>query len=66
MLTAIGEQMSLSDAVVGLKAFKELEERMIQLWHNIDAAVVSPRMNHESASLPKIRVDDVRLYPLFA
>jgi centromere/kinetochore protein ZW10 len=37
--------MSLSDAVIGLKAYKETEERMEQLWRNLDGAVVSPRMD---------------------
>ncbi|CAG9944469.1 unnamed protein product [Clonostachys rosea f. rosea IK726] len=50
------DQMTLADAVVGLKAYKEVAERMEQLWRNIDAAIVSPRMNKQAASLPKIQV----------
>jgi centromere/kinetochore protein ZW10 len=36
--------MSLTDAVVGLQAYKEVDERMEQFWHNLDAAILSPRM----------------------
>lgn len=35
----------MSDAVVGLKAYKETDERMEQLWRNLDGAIVSPRMD---------------------
>jgi centromere/kinetochore protein ZW10 len=48
--------MSLADAVVGLKAYKEVEERMEQLWRNLDAAVVSPRMDTKNASVPSVQV----------
>lgn len=48
--------MSLSDAVLGLKAYKEVDERMEQLWRNIDAAIVSPRMDAKAKSLPRIQV----------
>ncbi|KAH7318194.1 hypothetical protein B0I35DRAFT_478725 [Stachybotrys elegans] len=51
------EQMTLDDAVVGLKAYKEVDERMEQLWHNIDAAVVSPRME-SSTSLRSVKMGE--------
>lgn len=50
--------MTLSHAVIGLKAYKEVDERMEQLWRNIDAAVLSPRMDTSSPSLPRIRASD--------
>lgn len=50
--------MSLEDAMIGLKAYKEIDERMEQLWRNIDAAVVSPRMDTKAASLPRIKASD--------
>ena len=50
--------MTLEDAVVGLKAYKEVDERMEQLWRNVDAAVVSPRMDTKATSLPKIQASD--------
>jgi len=52
--------MSLPDAVIGLKAYKEVEERMIQLWHNLDVAIVSPRMDVNSPTLPRIHAEEVR------
>ncbi|KAL6875537.1 hypothetical protein HDV57DRAFT_503400 [Trichoderma longibrachiatum] len=51
------EVMSLEDAVIGLKAYREVDERMEQLWHNLDAAVVSPRMDATRSSIPGIRVE---------
>ncbi|CAM1507928.1 Fc.00g047760.m01.CDS01 [Cosmosporella sp. VM-42] len=51
------EQMTLSEAVVGLKAYKEMDERMEQLWRNVDAAIVSPRMNTNRDTLPGIRAE---------
>ncbi|RFU77176.1 hypothetical protein TARUN_5084 [Trichoderma arundinaceum] len=51
------EKMSLDDAVIGLKAYKEVDERMEQLWHNLDAAVVSPRMGATRSSIPGIKVE---------
>lgn len=53
-----GEQMNLADAVVGLKAYKEVDERMEQLWRNLDGAIVSPRMDSRSDALPKVQVQD--------
>ncbi|KAI5461622.1 hypothetical protein BGZ63DRAFT_424497 [Mariannaea sp. PMI_226] len=50
------EQMGLSDAVVGLRAYKEVEERMEQLWRNVDAAVVSPRMNTRNGPIRRVQV----------
>lgn len=49
-----GEAMSLSDAVMGLQAYKEVDQRMAQLWHDIDLAVVGPRMDINNMVLPAI------------
>lgn len=49
--------MSLEDAAIGLQAYKEVDERMEQLWHNLDAAVVSPRMDAMRSSIPGIKVE---------
>lgn len=46
--------MSLSDAVVGLKAYKEVDERMEQLWRNVDGAVVARRMDPLQDTLPSV------------
>ncbi|KAJ4863989.1 hypothetical protein T069G_00519 [Trichoderma breve] len=51
------EKMVLEDAVIGLQAYKEVDERMEQLWHNLDAAVVSPRMDARRSNIPGIRVE---------
>lgn len=53
--------MGLSDAVIGLKAYKEVDQRMRQLWHDVDQAIVSPRMDITNGSLPAIRVQGVSL-----
>jgi centromere/kinetochore protein ZW10 len=52
-----GEAMSLSDAVVGLQAYKEVDQRMAQLWHDFDLAIVGPRMNIGNKTLPAIMSD---------
>lgn len=46
--------MSLSDAVLGLKAYKEVDERMEQFWRNIDSAIVSPRMDTNQKRFSRI------------
>lgn len=51
------EPVNLYDAVTGLKSYKEVDERMEQLWRNVDAAIVSPRMNADKETLPGIRVE---------
>lgn len=51
------EKMSLEDAVIGLQAYKEVDERIEQLWHNLDAAVVSPRMDAIRSNIPGIKVE---------
>lgn len=51
------EAMSLSDAVIGLQAYKEVDQRMSQLWHDIDQAVVGPRMDIDHPGAPSIVVE---------
>ncbi|KAM7223463.1 hypothetical protein V8F06_001340 [Rhypophila decipiens] len=52
------EPMSLTDAVIGLKAYKEVEERATQLWRDIEAAILFPRMDNGKETLPGIYIDD--------
>ncbi|KAK0735625.1 hypothetical protein B0T21DRAFT_368194 [Apiosordaria backusii] len=52
------EPMSLSDAVIGLQAYKEVDRRMAQFWANINAAVLIPRMDIEKETLPSIQIQD--------
>lgn len=53
--------MTLTDAVVGMKAYKELDQRMALLWHSIDRAIVGPRTRIEAPELPSVKTDDVCL-----
>ncbi|KAI0381907.1 Centromere/kinetochore Zw10-domain-containing protein [Hypomontagnella monticulosa] len=52
------EQMNLADAVVGLKAYKELDQRMSLFWHGIDEAIISPRTKTENPEIPGIQIED--------
>ncbi|KAH9905055.1 Centromere/kinetochore Zw10-domain-containing protein [Xylariomycetidae sp. FL2044] len=56
-----GEQMSLADAVVGLKAYKEVDQRMALLWHSIDQALIGPRTTNRGQSLRSIVCDQSTL-----
>ncbi|KAI1390878.1 uncharacterized protein F4822DRAFT_394691 [Hypoxylon trugodes] len=51
------EQMSLADAVVGLKAYKEVDQRMTSFWHGLDEAIISPRTNIETQEPRKIQAE---------
>ncbi len=58
-LTRVDEPMSLEDAVIGLKAYKEVDQRMSQLWQDINQAVLLPRMDMTKSTLPGIHAQDV-------
>jgi centromere/kinetochore protein ZW10 len=51
--------MSLEDAVIGLRAYKEVDERMGQLWQDINKAILLPRMDISKETLPGIHIQDV-------
>lgn len=53
--------MSLSDAVIGLKAYKEVDERATQLWHDVENAILLPRMSITRDTLPGIHIEGVSL-----
>ena len=53
--------MSLSDAVIGLKAYKEVDQRMALLWHSVDEAIIRPRTDIRTTELPCIITDGVSL-----
>ncbi|KAI2463443.1 Centromere/kinetochore Zw10-domain-containing protein [Annulohypoxylon bovei var. microspora] len=55
------EQMRLDDAVVGLKAYKELDQRMALFWHRLDEAIIGPRTNVEAHEFTKIQTTDSHL-----
>ncbi|EEU44890.1 uncharacterized protein NECHADRAFT_96404 [Fusarium vanettenii 77-13-4] len=50
-------QIAVYESVEGLMAYKEVDERMEQLWRNVDAAIVSPRMDTRSSTLPGIQAE---------
>jgi centromere/kinetochore protein ZW10 len=53
------EPMTLADAVIGLKAYKEVDTRTSQLWQDINKAVILPRMDIARQKLPGIQVNGV-------
>ena len=57
------EAMNLQDAVVGLKAYKEVDKRMAQFWHDLDKAIVAPRTDIERSPLASVQVSGVGLSP---
>lgn len=52
--------MSLTDAVIGLKAYKEVDKRMAVLWHGLDQILIRPRTSLEHSVVPAIQVENVR------
>ncbi|KAL2133111.1 hypothetical protein VTI74DRAFT_2913 [Chaetomium olivicolor] len=55
------EPMSLEDAVIGLKAYKEVDQRLSRLWQDINSAILVPRMDITRDPLPGIHVEDSTL-----
>jgi protein transport protein DSL1/ZW10 len=55
----LDEPMTLADAVIGLKAYKEVDKRTNQLWQDINEAVILPRMDIARQKLPGIQVNGV-------
>jgi len=51
------EPMSLADAVIGLKAYKEFDKQTSQLWQDVSRAVILPRMDIDQERLPGIHVE---------
>lgn len=49
-----GGHVTLADAMYGMQAFKEKDERMEQLWRNLDAAIVTPLMKRQQSDMPKL------------
>ncbi|KAK4156341.1 Centromere/kinetochore protein zw10 [Chaetomidium leptoderma] len=52
------EPMSLEDGVIGLRAYKEVDQRMDQLWSNINSAILLPRMDITKDTLPGIHAQN--------
>lgn len=53
------EQMSLSDAVIGLQAYKEVDQRMALFWRSVDEAIIHPRTDISNPKIPNVIADDV-------
>lgn len=49
--------MSLSDAVIALKSYKETDERMEQMWRNLNGTIVSPRMDKTKHNKSGVKVN---------
>lgn len=54
--------MSLSDAVIGLKAYREVDKRMEALWQGLNQILIRPRTSLEHGDPPAIRVENVRQF----
>ncbi|KAJ3578154.1 hypothetical protein NPX13_g2408 [Xylaria arbuscula] len=52
------EQLNLADAVIGLKAYKELDTRMAVFWKDLDNVLLSSRTLPQRGNVPTIRVED--------
>lgn len=52
--------MSLADAVIGLKAYREIDKRMEALWQGLNQILIHPRTSLERGDPPAIRVENVR------
>ncbi|KAI0536599.1 hypothetical protein GGR58DRAFT_384552 [Xylaria digitata] len=55
------EQMNLADAVIGLKAYKEVDKRMAALWQGMDEVLIRPRTIFKHRDVPAIRVENSTL-----
>ncbi|KAJ2994452.1 hypothetical protein NUW58_g1553 [Xylaria curta] len=55
------EQMNLTDAVIGLKAYKEVDKRMAVLWQGLDRILIHPRTSLEGIDVPAIRLENSTL-----
>jgi centromere/kinetochore protein ZW10 len=53
--------MSLEDVVIGLKAYKEVDQRMDRLWQDINKAILLPRMDMTMDTLPALHAQDVSI-----
>ncbi|KKA26611.1 hypothetical protein TD95_003426 [Thielaviopsis punctulata] len=49
-------QITFQDTVLALKQYKEVDEYMEQLWHNLDNAIISPRMELDQWTFSSVEV----------
>ncbi|KAI0525504.1 hypothetical protein F5B22DRAFT_590218 [Xylaria bambusicola] len=55
------EQLSLADAVIGLKAYKEVDKRMLVFWKDLDRVLLGPRTVLRRGDVPTIIVENSAL-----
>lgn len=56
---ASGETTDIDQAVIGLKAYKELDQAAKKLWEELDNVILKPRTNLLVGSIPGIQVEGV-------
>ncbi|KAL1882993.1 hypothetical protein VTK73DRAFT_515 [Phialemonium thermophilum] len=52
------EPMDISDAVIGLRAYKEVDQRACRLWQDLDEALLKARMDIRNKTPSKLSVID--------
>ncbi|KAK5630994.1 hypothetical protein RRF57_006709 [Xylaria bambusicola] len=57
----LDEQLSLADAVIGLKAYKEVDNRMSVFWKDLDRVLLGPRTVLQRGDVPAIIVENSAL-----
>ncbi|KAL2889347.1 Is centromere binding protein at prophase [Ceratocystis lukuohia] len=57
-----GAQLSFIDVLLGLQQFNEVDEHMDQLWHDLDAAILSPRMDIDQWAFHSIQIQGDTLF----
>ncbi|GAP83964.1 putative centromere kinetochore protein zw10 like protein [Rosellinia necatrix] len=55
------EQMDLANALIGLKAYKEVDKRMMAFWQGLDQTIIAPRTNPDHGDLPAVRIENSTL-----
>ncbi len=55
----LGETTVIDEAVIGLKAYKELDQAANKLWQALDDVILKPRTNLLVGSIPSIQVNEV-------
>ncbi|EKD13112.1 centromere kinetochore protein [Drepanopeziza brunnea f. sp. 'multigermtubi' MB_m1] len=51
-----GTAMDIDQAIIGLKAYKELDQAAKKFWEDLDDVILKPRTNLSAGSIPSIQV----------
>ncbi|PVH71756.1 centromere/kinetochore protein-like protein zw10 [Cadophora sp. DSE1049] len=57
-----GDTTNISQAVIGLKAYKELDDAAKKLWEDLDDVILKPRTNLQAGSIPTVQVNGNSLF----